>query len=77
MEALWSPIKRVPSRDLINKNLLKFKRRAPRGAVPQLSQTVRESPKAETTAAARESARCSSGGNDPADGNNVEDVNNG
>ena len=41
---------------------------------PRLPQTVREHPKAVTTAAARESARRSSEGNALADGNNVTDA---
>ena len=46
----------MPSRDLINKNLLKFKRRLFLRERPRLTQTVRENPKAETTAAGCESA---------------------
>ena len=60
-EALWSPIKRVSSRDYKEGAVLKFKRRA--NCKPQLPQTVRERPKATTTAASCDKHWCSSRGN--------------
>ncbi len=57
---LWKPYgarsKGCQVATCINKNLLKFKRRALNERAPRLTQTVRENPKAETTAAGRESA---------------------